>query len=104
MIMKLIYTPKSRNDLKEIENYISINLSSPKAATNVISKIIKSCSNLKDFPALGAELKNKFDVNTEIRYLIISNYIAFYKYENETIKIIRILDGRTNYLRYLFEM
>lgn len=101
--MKLVYSPQARKDLLEIKKYIAVNLVSPQAADNVVSKILKSCSNLKEFPCLGAELKNKFDVNTDIRYLVSSNYIILYRYENDEIKVIRIRDARTNYLQLLFE-
>lgn len=48
-------------------------------------------------------MKNKFDVDTDMRYLISSNYIVFYRKDNDTIKIIRILDARINYIKYLFD-
>lgn len=48
-------------------------------------------------------MKNKFDVDTYMRYLISSNYIVFYKNDNDMIKIIRILDARINYIKYLFD-
>lgn len=100
--MILVYSPQARKDLIEIKNYISLNLSSPQAADNTIKKILQSCSNLKEFPKLGAQLKNKFDVDTDLRYLVTSNYIAFYRYENNVVKVIRIIDARTNYMQYLF--
>lgn len=101
--MKLVFSPQSRKDLTQIKNYISTSLSSPHAAENITSKILKSCLNLKTFPNLGAEMKNKFDVDTDMRYLISSNYIVFYKNDNDTIKIIRILYARINYIKYLFD-
>lgn len=52
---------------------------------------------------LGAELKNKFDVDTDMRYLISNNYIAFYKIVDNDIRVIRIRDGRTNYMQILFK-
>lgn len=101
--MKLVFSPQSRKDLREIKSYIAISLSSPQAAENIVSKILKSCLSLKSFPNLGAEMKNKFDVDTDMRYLISSNYIVFYRKDNDTIKIIRILDARINYIKYLFD-
>ena len=37
----------------------------------------------------------------DTQYLFISNYIAIYRVENNSVSIIRIMDGRTDYLRYL---
>ena len=59
------------------------------------------CSNLKSNPYLGLDLSSKIGQKTDLRYLILSNYIAIYRVENNTVSIIRIMDGRTDYLRYL---
>lgn len=101
--MKLVYSPQARNDIKGIKDYISKELANPIASDRIVKSILKSCSDLKDYPEMGAELKNKFDVDLDYRYLVTSNYIAFYRIDNGTVKVIRILDGRTNYMKYLFE-
>lgn len=100
--MNLVYSPQARKDLLKIKEYIAVNLVNPQAADNVISKILKSCSNLKEFPNLGAQLKNKFDIDTDMRYLVTSNYIVFYRCDSVTVRVIRIIDSRTNYMQYLF--
>lgn len=101
--MKIICSPKAREDLREIRSYISSELSNPAAANRISKKIMNDCSYLKDNPLLGAELKNKFDVDTDMRYLISNNYIAFYKIVDNDIRVIRIRDGRTNYMQILFK-
>ena len=100
--MKIVYSPQAREDLREIKQYISEELANPTAAARITNKVIKDCSNLKSNPLLGAELKNKFDVDTDMRYLISANYIAFYRIIDNDICVIRIRDGRTNYLQLLF--
>lgn len=100
--MKIVYSPQSREDLREIKGYISNELVNPSAAARITNKIVTDCSNLKNNPYLGAELKNKFDVDTDIRYLISSNYITFYRVVNKEIHVIRIRDSRTNYMQILF--
>lgn len=91
--MKLRYTPQARADLRNFKQYISVELCNPHAEKKVTEKIVKDCSNLK----------NKLDVNTDLRYLISSNYIVFYRVDNDVISIIRICDARTNYISILFE-
>lgn len=99
--MILRYTPQARIDLHEIEDYIKNELSNPQAAARIIERILKGCSNLKSNPNLGLDLSSKIEQKTDLRYLILSNYIAIYRVDNNSVSIIRIIDGRTDYLRYL---
>lgn len=101
--MKIRYTPQARADLRSFSQYISVELCNPQAAKRVTDKIVKDCSNLKDNPFLGPELNNKLDVDTDFRYLISSNYIIFYRINDDVISVIRICDARTNYINILFE-
>ena len=101
--MKIIYTPKAREDLREIKRYISDTLLNKTAAYNIAKKILKDCALLKDNPMLGISLRDKIDRQTDVRYLIIKNYIAFYRIEKNCIMIIRIRDARTNYLNLILK-
>ncbi len=100
--MILSYTPLARQDLHEIVDYIKNELANPQAAKNTVQRVLKGCSNLKANPKLGLDLTLKIGQKTDLRYLIISNYIAVYRIEKNTIKIIRIRDGRMDYINYLF--
>ena len=99
--MKIVYSPAAIEDLKNIKKYISVNLQNNSAAKHITSEILKSCHRLTDFPNIGVSLKAKLNIETDYRCLFCKNYIIFYKRETD-IKIIRILDGRTEYLRELF--
>lgn len=100
--MILRYTPLSRQDLHEIEVYFKNELANPQAAKNTVQRVLKGCSNLKANPKLGLDLSSKIGQKTDLRYLVISNYITVYRIEKNTIKLIRIRDGRTDYINYLF--
>ena len=101
--MKLIYSPLARVDLREIKAYIRDNLQNPTAAENVTQRILKGCALLKDNPKLGAELSGKIDRDTDMRYLVINQHIAFYKIDTDIIRVIRIRDARTNYMHIIFK-
>ena len=101
--MKLRYTPRAREDLLEIKQYIAIDLYNPSAADSVIQNIVNSCSKLKEYPNMGIDLSKKIERDTELRYIITGKYLAFYHVEENYISIIRILDSRTNYMKILFE-
>ena len=95
--------PQARADLREIKAYIRDILQNPTAAENVTQKILKGCALLKDNPKLGAELSGKVDRDTDMRYLIINQHIAFYKVDDSVIRVIRIRDARTNYMHIIFK-
>jgi addiction module RelE/StbE family toxin len=97
--MKLRYTPEALHDLAEIKRYIRENLGSPIAAGKIISGIIASCSLLKSQPGLGMELSKRINRETDYRYLISGDYIVFYRIENNSISVYRIIDARTDYIR-----
>ena len=79
------------------------NLSSPFfAAINVISRITQSIKNLKDMPGIGISLSSKVPFDTDYRFIVCGNYLAFYRYEDNTVYVDRILYGRRDYVRILF--
>lgn len=99
---KLNYSPEALNDLDEIWIYISVELKNPNAAQNTIDSILDNIENLKEFPEIGILLSSVTDIESDYRFLICGNYLAFYHYRGNCINIDRILYGKRNYLRILF--
>ena len=100
--MKLRYTPEARADLREIKEYVTSVLGNPAAAKRITDNILKQCGHLKAYPYLDGELAAKTGRSTDKRYVVCGNHIAFYRVEPNVVSVIRILDGRTNYLTVLF--
>lgn len=101
-ILKLRYTPEARLDIKSIQQYVTQDLGNSIAANRIISKLFKCCSNLTRNPMLGMRLSAKTGRETDLRYIICEKYLVFYRVDETTISVIRILDGRMDYLRILF--
>jgi addiction module RelE/StbE family toxin len=99
---KLLISPEARKDLEEIKAYISEELDNPIAAVNVVSRIIQNLKNLKETPGIGRPLATKVSFETDYRFLVCGNYLAFYRYEDKTVYVDRILYGRRDYVRILF--
>lgn len=100
--MRLRYTPKAREDLRRIEQYIAVNLCNADAAKHIITNILKACSRLKEQPDIGIRLSEKTGRSTKIRYIICGKHLAFYLIEDQMVSIIRILDSRTDYMQIIF--
>lgn len=92
-----------KGDLLEIKEYITEELENPKSAVDVVVGIIESYQKLKDFPQMGRKLSSKIGITTDYRYLISGKYIIFYKFDDIYISIYRILYGKRDYTKLLWE-
>jgi len=50
------------------------------------------------------ELSKKIVLKMDYRYLIVDEYIVFYKFNMEYLFVYRILNGKRDYIKVLFEM
>lgn len=99
---KLKITPAAARDLTEINAYISTQLHNPQAARRIVKIITRDLRLLQQNPHLGFSVSAKIGRETDLRALLSGNYFLFYRIENETIQVSRVLDGRQDYLRVLF--
>lgn len=99
---KLKITPTAASDLAEINAYISTQLHNPQAARRIVKNITHDLRLLQQNPHLGFSVSAKIGRETNLRALLSGNYFLFYRIENETIQVSRVLDGRQDYLRVLF--
>ena len=90
------------NDLVEMKDYIEQELSNPDAATNTVAGIMKHLRILKDHSASGAPLSAITNTESDYRYLICGNYLAFYRAEDVDVYIDRILYKKRDYVSVLF--
>ena len=77
---------------------------SPYSITKLMTALLKAISLLADNPYMGAALAEKFEITIDVRYFVVSKQLIFYHVDekNSTIEILRVLDGRTDYLSVLF--
>lgn len=101
--MRLVYSPEARRDLLDLKRFISMEYQNPKAAGEIAQRIMRSCALLKQFPRMGMRLSEKIPAETSLRFLICGQRLIFYRVEETVIRILRILDGRSDYIRTLFE-
>lgn len=102
--MKLRYTPEALRDLQEMKQYIKSELHNPTAANRITKAILDGCAQLKQFPEMGASIQAKTGYQTDLRMLVVENYIALYRIETEIISVGRVIHARQDYIHILFEM
>jgi len=100
---KILYSKEAFRDLNEIWEYIAFVLQNRSAASRTIDRILDAVDQLREFPEMGALLSSIADIESDYRFLVTENYLTFYRTGDNNIYIDRILYGRRDYLRVLFE-
>ena len=88
---------KASQDLEEIFKYISVDLSNPSAAKKLIEEFLEAFERICSFPYSCPIVSDLNLKESDVRKLIVGNYIAFYKVDGTEIKIFRIRHSTTNY-------
>lgn len=100
---KINFTPNALEDMCEIKLYITNELCSEQSAQKVIDKIANRIEQLSVFPESVSLLSSIVKIEAPYRFLVCSNYIAFYKIDGDEVNIIRVLYGRRNFMQILFK-
>lgn len=101
--MKIVYRPAAIDDIKSTAEYLAKELKNPQAAQRLKERILYSISLLKDNLNMGNSLSTKYEeVKSDYQYIVVNKQLVFYEINNGTIEIVRVLDGRTDYLTHLF--
>lgn len=98
---KLKYTPKALDDLQGIKTYIVRQFGADRAK-EIMNEITLTARQLELFPEEGPCLEELIDYPTDYRYLIVKPNYIFYRNEGDTVKIIRILNEKQDFLQILF--
>lgn len=101
VVNNIFYSPESLKDLDDIGDYITYELSSPLAAYNLLTEITKTVDLLKNNPLMGASLNSIANIVSNYCFLVVKNYLIFYRYANNTIFIDRVLYSKSHYLSVL---
>ena len=96
-------TAQALHDLDEVWDYISFELQNPQAAEKTVNRILDKVDQLVEFAQSGALLSAVSEVMGEERFLVCDSYMIFYHSEKQEVMIDRVLYGRRDYLRVLFD-
>ena len=98
-MLQLVYTPKSRDDLDEIEEYISRD--NAEIANKYVVSIIRNIDKLEQNPEIGISLERKLGIPTNYKFLICESHLAFYKIEGNFVRVYRVLHSKRDYISIL---
>ena len=95
---QVVYSTKALADLDEIFAYISNKLANPIAAETTVNGILDTADMLKEHSEVGKPLYFSEDIFSGYRYLVYKNYLVFYRSNNDTVYIDRVLYGKRDYI------
>lgn len=76
---ELYLSLEAQTDLEEIKAYIADELENPNAALATVNRITKTLRILRTHAFAGAPLSSVTDVESDYRFLVSGNYLAFYR-------------------------
>ncbi len=89
-------------DISELKQYITEEAGSDIPAKKTAENLLKHIGMLSTFPEIGTPLSSVVKFDTPYRFLVCGNYHVFYRVENSTVLVLRILHNRRNYMQILF--
>ncbi|MCH5250719.1 MAG: type II toxin-antitoxin system RelE/ParE family toxin [Lachnospiraceae bacterium] len=98
---KLVYTPKALEDLQGVKTYVTKQYGESKAKISV-KETTSAIRKLEIFPYEGPGLEELINYPTDYHYLVVKPNYVFYRIEDDTVKVIRILNENQDFLQILF--
>ncbi len=92
----------AKEDLLKLRKYIQEEFDK-KTANDSMKNLLESIKKFSEFPLLGRPLTNIIDMPTEYMYYVAGKNYVFYRLEERSVKVIRILDTRQDYVQILFD-
>ncbi len=100
-MLRVRLTPQAVADLEELHRYISDDLFNPRAAAELVELVFEKIRTLAAFPQTGARLRTDITILKTYRFIPCKNYLVFYRAEEKTVSVIRVLYARRDYLEIL---
>ena len=93
--MKIVYTFKAKQDLRNIYDYIAFTLLVPDASKNTVERIMTTVRSLESMPERNPLYKNEPWHSQGVHFVPVRNYLVFYTINSntETVSILRIMFG-----------
>ncbi len=92
---KVILHKTARRDIDKIIDYL--NTFSPLAADNQYDEFIRKIDSLAFMPLRCPPARNEALAQRGYHYLIVRHYLVFFTVSGNTVKVRRIVDGRSDY-------
>lgn len=95
------FSPLAKEDLIKLKIYLESEFDK-EIASIIIKRIIEHIKRFEAFPLMGRPLINVINIPTDYMYFVIEKNYVFYRIEMQSVKIVRILDTRRDFINVLF--
>ena len=85
---------RAEGDMEAIYHYIADELQSPETAMNHFEAIAERCAIVEELLSL----------DIKVRRLLVKKYSVFYRFDKDTVTILRVLHQSSSLDRLLFEI
>ena len=103
MIYKVRITKPAQSDLREIYQYIAVDLQNQTAATRRISLIDNKIQSLKENPARFPLVRDRFLASKGFRMIVAKNHLVLFiiRGDAKSVSVMRILYCRKDWIHIL---
>jgi plasmid stabilization system protein ParE len=95
------YAKSYREDVKSTIDYIKYSLKNPTAAQRLKDEIKNKYRNVKENPFIYPKVPDDYLASKGYRFIMVNNYMIFYKVIEKKIEIIRFLYGYRDWMNIL---
>ncbi len=88
----LVYLTSARNDLADILRHIARESGDITVGQGFVEKLMARCDHLAGLPGILGT--HRPELRPDIRSLPHQSYVIFFRYEDERVEIVNILNGR----------
>lgn len=103
MIYNVITSSETVRDIEEAVFYKEGLGVYPENIVKFKQAIVSTIRKLANSPKIGSNLLVRIDENTDIKYSVIDDYILFYEIEVDTVKVLRLLPAKTNWMNTILK-
>ena len=100
-MIKVEYSTEAKQDLIDIFKFISKD--GEEIARSVVKRIKKTANALIDTPSIGTRCDVRYNVESNLKFLISPPYIIYFEWQGDTAYIVTVLDGRRDVKNILFQ-
>ncbi len=85
-----LWSPEAQSDIRDVSDYYE-KFAGPRTAENVLRDIAEGIDLLEAHPYSG---RARREIRPNLRSFPVHRFVVFYQVVEETVQVIRILDGR----------
>lgn len=95
-MLKLVWRPRAHLDRESIALYLGYECQAPQSALNAIRSIDAAIERVRQFPDSGGRFSMQGLQSREYRTAQATPYTVYYRYDDTTLTVYRILHHRQN--------